>query len=199
MRRIFPRAQGGVGRRFAAVTAFLAAFWFAGFVWFADDAVRAPPMPPVADGIVVLTGGADRIATAILLLRGGRGRLLLISGVGPGAELDKLFRGTGVDPAGLRDRVTLGREATDTAGNAAETADWVRENGLHSLIVVTAGYHMQRALTELGRDVPDVTFYPVPVMPPALREVRRLGTLRLLADEYTKWLAAQVGLTRLHG
>jgi hypothetical protein len=36
-------------------------------------------------------------------------------------------------------------------------------------------------------------------MPPALREVRRLGTLRLLADEYTKWLAAQVGLTRLHG
>lgn len=192
-------ARGGVRGRFAAVAAALAAVWLAGFVWFADDAVRSPRLPPVADGIVVLTGGADRIATSIQLLRGGRGRLLLISGVGPGAELGPLFRGTGVDPASLGDRVTLGREATDTAGNAAETADWVRENGLHSLIVVTAGYHMQRALTELGRDLPDVVLYPAPVMPPALREVRRLGTLRLLADEYTKWLAAQVGLTRLHG
>lgn len=173
--------------------------WLGGFIWFAHDAVQVPPVPPAADGIVALTGGADRVATAILLLRQGRGRLLLISGVGPGAEMAKLFRGTGIDPAALSDRVTLGRDATDTAENAEETADWARQNGLRSLIVVTAGYHMERALTEIGRVLPDVVLYPVPVVPPALRDVRRLRTWRLLAGEYTKWLAAEVGFTRLRG
>lgn len=188
-----------VARACAFAAAALAALWLGGFIWFAHDAVQVPPVPPVADGIVALTGGADRVATAILLLRDGRGRLLLISGVGPGAEMAKLFRGTGIDPAVLSGRVTLGRDATDTAENAEETADWARENGLHSLIVVTAGYHMERALTEIGRVLPDAVLYPVPVVPPALREVRRLRTLRLLAGEYTKWLAAEIGFTRRRG
>jgi uncharacterized SAM-binding protein YcdF (DUF218 family) len=186
--------------RIAAVTSLaLGCAWLGGFIWFATDAIRLPPSPPAADGIVALTGGADRVATAIALLHAGRGRLLLISGVGPGADLGKLFHGTGIDPAGLRDRITLGRDATDTEENAVETADWVRGNNLHSLIVVTAGYHMQRALTEMTRALPAVTLYPAPVLPPALRRVRRFGTIRLLAGEYTKWLAAEVGLTRFHG
>ena len=44
---------------------------------------------------------------------------------------------------------------------------------MHSLIVVTAGYHMPRALAELRRALPDVTLYPVPVQPPAMRARRR--------------------------
>jgi uncharacterized SAM-binding protein YcdF (DUF218 family) len=87
----------------------------------------------------------------------------------------------------------------DTAENATETADWVRANGLQSLIVVTAGYHMKRALTEMARVLPDVTLYPAPVVPPGLRNAPRLRALRLLAGEYTKWLAAEVGLSRLRG
>jgi hypothetical protein len=78
-----------VVRACAFAAAALAALWLGGFIWFAHDAVQVPPVPPVADGIVALTGGADRVATAILLLRDGRGRLLLISGVGPGAEMAK--------------------------------------------------------------------------------------------------------------
>jgi len=171
--------------------------WIGGFVWFAGDAMRVTAAPPQADGIVALTGGADRIATAIQLLREGRGRLLLITGVGPGVELAPLLRGTGVDPGAVQDRVTLDREAMDTAGNADETADWVRANRLQSLIVVTAGYHMKRALTEMARALPDVALYPAPVVPPGLRSAPRLRALRLLAGEYTKWLAAEVGLSRL--
>ncbi len=175
------------------------AAWLGGFVWFADQAMQVPPPPPQADGIVALTGGADRIATAILLLRAGRARKLLISGVGPHANLPLLFHGTGIDPAALSDRVTLGRDATDTLGNAAETAAWVQQNGLHSLIVVTAGYHMKRALTELGRTLPEVALYPAPVVPLSMRGARGLLRLRLLAGEYTKWLAASVGLSHLRG
>ncbi len=173
-----------------------AACWLAGFLWFVQDATRTASAPPVADGIVALTGGAERVATAITLLRQDRARLLLISGVGADTPAAALFRGTGIDPATLSDRITLGREATSTLGNADEAATWARANHLHSLIVVTAGYHMQRALTELARTLPDVRLYPAPVLPPALRNTQ-LSTLRLLADEYTKFLAAKIGLSRL--
>jgi uncharacterized SAM-binding protein YcdF (DUF218 family) len=173
--------------------------WLAGFVWFAGEAGRVPPPPPAADGIVALTGGAERIATAITLLRDGRGRKLLVSGVGPGAEMEKLFRGTGIDPASLRQRITLGREATNTVGNAAEAAKWARENDVHSVILVTAGYHMKRALQEFGRALPGITLYPVPVVPASLRGPKGLLALKLLAEEYTKWLASSVGLSKLKG
>src|SRR5260370_39194778 len=52
-----------------------------GFLWF----IRQVPLVEVtlirdADGIVALTGGASRIADAIVLLASGRGKRLLISG-----------------------------------------------------------------------------------------------------------------------
>jgi len=172
--------------------------WLAGFVWFTHDALREPVPPPHADGIVALTGGADRVATALTLLRAGRADRLLISGVHEKIVLPTLVRGTGIDAAALAGRVTLGHDAADTLGNAAETASWARAQGMRSLIVVTAGYHMRRALTEIGRDLPGVVLYPAPVVPQALRR-GGLGGLRLLAEEYTKWLAASAGLTRLSG
>jgi uncharacterized SAM-binding protein YcdF (DUF218 family) len=158
--------------------------------------VEATPLE--ADGIVALTGGAERVETALHLLAESRARVLLLSGIGGGAELAELAHRAGLDPARLPGRVTLGRQATSTRGNAVETASWVRENGIRSLIVVTAGYHMPRALTELSRAMPDVTLYPVPVMPPAMHGpagLRDRGTLRLMAEEYSKWLLARIGLS----
>jgi uncharacterized SAM-binding protein YcdF (DUF218 family) len=95
--------------------------------------------------------------------------------------------------------ITLGRAATSTAGNADETAAWAQANHLHSLLVVTAFYHMPRALFELGRTDPALTLRPVPVTPRAASG-GSLATLSLLAAEYTKFLASTAGLTRLeHG
>ena len=195
-------AKAGVRQRTALTYAgtaclVLAAAWTAGFLWFVHRAVRADAGQARADGIVVLTGGADRIATGLHLLQQGRGRVLLISGVGHGAELSTLLRGTGIDPAPLSSRVTLGRAATSTTGNADETASWAAGLGLHSLIVVTASYHMPRALTELQRSLPQTRLIAVPVLPPALRGGSTPSTWRLLAQEYTKWLAAELGLARL--
>ncbi len=169
----------------------LAAAWLAGFAWFVHGAARPAAPVAAADGIVVLTGGADRIVTGVRLLQHDSGRVLLISGVGHGADLAALLRGTGIDPAPLAARITLGRAATSTAGNADEAEAWVRAQKLHSLLVVTASYHMPRALIELGHNLPDVRLTAVPVTPPALRH-GGLSTLRLLAAEYTKWLAAEL-------
>jgi uncharacterized SAM-binding protein YcdF (DUF218 family) len=178
-----------------ALLAVLALAWGAGFLWFLNAAWLTTEPPAAADGIVALTGGAERVETALKLLAEGRARLLLISGVGGTAEFAELARRAGVDPA-LRTRVTLGRTATTTRGNAAETADWARANGLASIIVVTAGYHMPRALAELSRAMPGLTLYPAPVLPPALRQFS-FTALRLLAGEYSKWLATEAGLSAL--
>ncbi len=138
---------------------------------------------------MVLTGGAGRVSAALRLLAENRAPALLVSGVG-NAEFPDLARRAGLG-ASLADRVTIGHAAATTRGNAVETADWARGIGARSLIVVTSGYHMARALAELSRVMPGVALYPVSVLPAG----ERLG-LRLLAGEYTKFLAAGLGLTR---
>jgi len=174
--------------------------WGVGFVRFVQQASRTTGPPPHADGIVVLTGGADRIERALRLLATGAGDRLLVSGIGGGADLHDLAHSAGMNPVPFAGRVTLGRGAATTHGNAAETASWARQSGLHSLIVVTATYHMPRALAEIGRALPGVRLYPAPVLPPGILDADGWPTaagLRLLAEEWSKLLAAKLGLTAL--
>ncbi len=182
--------------RLLLVPAALVMGWTAGFAWFVTIAMRPAEPPPHADGIVVLTGGAERVAAGLRLLEANAADRLLVSGVGRAAEFPALAHRAGVDRS-LGARVELGRLAESTHGNAAETADWVAVHHVKSLIVVTAGYHMPRALAELRRRLPGVTLYPVTVRPPALRTVADPTTWRLLAVEYTKYLAAEIGLVEL--
>ncbi len=104
----------------------------------ADRPAAPAQVPPHVDGIVAFTGGAGRVETALRLLAEGRGDKLLLSGIGGGAELARTGRLAGVDPVPLAARVTMGRNATTTRGNASETAAWARANDIHSLLVVTA-------------------------------------------------------------
>jgi uncharacterized SAM-binding protein YcdF (DUF218 family) len=70
---------------------------------------------------------------------------------------------------------------------------------MHSLIIVTADYHMPRAMQEMQAAMPDVTLIPYPVRPPAMRKILSLPTLRLLSGEYSKYLAVRCGLGWLAG
>ncbi len=175
-----------------------AILWFAGLFWFVAATGASPPTdPPRADGIVVLTGGADRIADGLRLLAAGKGRELLVSGVSSKLDLAEMARHAGLDPAPLAGHVTFGRAALSTRGNAAEAALWARQNGFRSLILVTATYHMPRARAEFARAMPDVTLYAAVVVPPAMRSLRQWTTLRLLAVEYSKFLIVASGLSAL--
>jgi uncharacterized SAM-binding protein YcdF (DUF218 family) len=196
---ITPRAITHRHRRAAVVLGAALALllgWAAGLAWFVRTADRAQPDPPHADGIVALTGGAERVETALRLLAAGRADWLLVSGIGPDTDLAPLARRSLVDAAALVPRVQLDRRATSTRGNATQTAAWVKAKGIHSLIVVTAWYHMPRALTELRRALPDAVLYPLPVEPEG-SHVPGLAMERLLAEEYTKYLAARLDLTAL--
>ncbi|HET6182535.1 MAG TPA: YdcF family protein [Acetobacteraceae bacterium] len=176
-------------RTLALTSVALVLAFIGGFVRFAMLIASPAPDPGYADGIAALTGGADRVRAGFKLLEEGRAPSLLVTGIGGHAGLAALAREAGVEPGPLADRVTLGRGATSTRGNAAEIAAWARARHAASLIVVTANYHMPRALTEIGRALPGVRLEPAPVPTPA--------GVRLLISEYLKLLAARLGLTTL--
>ncbi len=192
---------GGSPRRRAATAAGIGVLavvlaWGTGFFWFVHQAARPGLAAPHVDGIVAFTGGPERVETALRLLAGGHADRLLLSGIGGGAELSELAHRAGVDPLPLAAQVTIDRSATTTRDNAAQTAVWARANDIHSLLVVTAGYHMPRAITELARALPEVALYPLPVTLPD-RPERPAAPLRLMAEEYVKFLASATGLTAM--
>lgn len=140
-----------------------------------------------ADGIVVLTGGPNRVATGVELLEAGRAERLLISGVNPGSPVSDIASAAGASEALFACCVDVGPTAADTEGNALETAAWVAERGYARLIVVTSDYHMPRALLELQAAMPDTRLIahavPAPVPWTNLDEARRWLT------EYVKYAA----------
>lgn len=166
-----------------------------GFVAFANGIPRSElPVTGSADGIVVLTGGASRIVDAVELLASGRGKRLLISGVNPATTPGELTR-VNPDFESLLALIDLGHDATNTIGNAVETGRWVREQNFRSLIVVTSGWHMPRALIEIENELPDVQLIPYPVISERMREDpwwSDVPTVRLLLIEYIKYVASFV-------
>jgi len=174
--------------------------WPVGFVVYYTEIALEAPAAPLADGIVVLTGGGERVTVGLRLLQQGSAGRLLISGVGRSVSLRDLAVASGIDPvalAGLADKVTLGRVADSTRGNAVETADWVAQGRVGSLIVVTAYYHMPRALAELRAHLPNVALIAYPVHPPESRAAASAVPWRRLLGEYNKFLAVTLGLEGL--
>ncbi len=170
--------------------------WTAGLLTFADRVTRLTPAdtPAAADGIVALTGGSDlRLAAATNLLQSGLGQRLLVSGVNLQARRSDLWGVTGAAKPVFDCCVDLGYAAADTIGNAREAAEWTHAMGFSSLILVTADYHMPRAMLELNAVLPGVriTAYPVATAELDVRNWRATsqGARRMIV-EYDKFLAA---------
>jgi uncharacterized SAM-binding protein YcdF (DUF218 family) len=169
-----------------------------GFVLFVSNLPPTPAMRPEADGIVALTGGDERLDTAVALLEKGVGKRLLISGVAQTAtkaEVGKLSDG------GPRFKccADLGYAAEDTHGNAAEAAQWAHENHFGSLVIVTGRYHMPRTLREFSVAMPDITLIAWPVDQQGIDLSgwwMHPRTVRLLHREFVKFLLSVV-TTRL--
>jgi uncharacterized SAM-binding protein YcdF (DUF218 family) len=146
-----------------------------------------------ADGIIVLTGGQSRIGAALQLLKSGKGKRLLISGVNPHSGRKALREVTGGDQRLFSCCVDLDHEAIDTVGNAEQSAKWVAAHDYGSVILVTNNYHMPRSLLEMHRLLPQASVEPYPVVNSRLDDgswLTKPAAVRVLATEYVKYLAA---------
>lgn len=176
----------------------IAALVLAFIIGFAGYVIAIPTKPSNpearADGIVVLTGGASRIADALRLLDTGHARRLLITGVHPSTTRAALNRQTPEFDHLFDCCIDIGHSATNTAGNAGEARSWAQKTGFSSLIVVTSNYHLRRSIAEFSRAMPDIELVPYPVVADGFREGwwRDPEALRIVFLEYVKYLAARI-------
>jgi uncharacterized SAM-binding protein YcdF (DUF218 family) len=184
--------------RTLAALAVIAVIWAAGLFAFAARVQQSTPQaePAAADGIVALTGANsnERIAAAVQLLTERKGRRVLVSGVNREVSREQLRIASGSVRRLYDCCVDLGFTAADTVGNARETAEWAKAMRYQSLIIVTADYHMPRAMLELRAVLrpPAVTLqtYAVPTANLKTRHWwRSPGAARLMVVEYCKYLA----------
>lgn len=156
--------------------------WAVGFLWF----VVALPQPAddiATDAVVVPTGGEGRIAQGLAVLDSDLAKMMLVSGVDREVKPAEFVAQFDVDEDMLECCITLGFAAVDTRGNASEIAQWVEDNEVSSLRLVTTDWHMRRAAGELSRTLPD----GVKVIRDAVPSEPSFGSLFL---EYHKLLAS---------
>ena len=164
----------------------------AGFGLFVHALPAQMPSPAVAasDGIVVPTGGPERIATG-LTLQAESGARLLITGINPDVSLDAVLTQAGQPPPDCC--LDLDRSAANTAGNATAASQWAERYGIRRVHLVTSWYHMPRSRLLFARTLPGITVVPHPVFPsgqPAYRWWHSPSGWRLVLVEYGKYIWA---------
>lgn len=181
--------------------AVLAAIFLSGLQYFVLNLPRQMESPArQSDGIVVITGGQQRLDAGLTLLATGTASKLLISGVGAGLSKVILANDLQLDQT-QRDLLICCAElefaAHDTRGNARAARHWAETNNLASLVLVTANYHMPRAKLAFEREMPHIDLHYWPVSPDDLHIDswwKDPGLVRLLAREYAKFLAEFIRL-----
>lgn len=163
--------------------------WLAGYMIYLSRVIGADIDNPThkSDAIIVLTGGSKRIDTGVKLLREGRAAHLLISGVDTQVSRADVLSQHRLSESLRACCVILGRQARDTPGNARETYDWIQDNDIASLRLVTSHYHIDRAWLEFSTTMPDIRIYKHPVRPANL-DFRDTHFWRLTFEEYHKLL-----------
>jgi uncharacterized SAM-binding protein YcdF (DUF218 family) len=195
------RPRSGIRLAVLVVVLSLAVAWGVGLVRYANRIpMHSTPPTTQADAIVVLTGGSKRMEAGVELLTAGTAPVLFVSGVDhrvDPARVRDLVPGVGasLDQATIDCCIVLGYGASDTLGNARETALWARATGRKSLVLVTSNYHMPRAWIEFEHALPEIALVPFPVVPADVRVNawwRWPGTFGLIAGEWTKYIFARV-------
>ncbi len=191
----------------AALT--MAGLWAYGLLRFVDDIPEFPePDADRTDAIVVLTGGSGRLEEGLRLLTGRWAEKLFVSGVYRGVEVDQLLEISRQSPENLACCIEIGHAADNTAGNAAETAAWMRRHGFKSLRIVTSSYHLPRSLLEFRYALPDARLVLHPVFADHVKRRQWWiwpGTAQLIVGEYNKCLLVRIRqwieatIRRLHG
>ncbi len=150
---------------------------------------------PSADnqGIIILTGGKNRIEEGLKLKDQLNIPAVFISGVHEKVALKNLA-------LDKRDCcIELGHSAYNTKENAYESWVWIREKGYAKVILVTSDYHLPRAMDVFHKVIRDVEITPYPVkyikatsLEEAIEFFKDWKTLKTIIHEYHKFLFQKI-------
>lgn len=167
--------------------------WFMGFMYFISlvPITQTDTGKEVTDAAIVLTGGKKRIQEGFNILKSKKSRKLLITGVSRDVRNKDVIVLYGNLDYLSSSKVSIGREAENTSGNAIEAKKWVEENNIKTIRLITANYHMTRSMMEFKHALPEVNIIAHPVFPKAFK-INKLwnhpGSAYLLFKEYNKTL-----------
>ncbi len=136
-------------------------------------------------GLVVFTGGTNRIEESAKVILSGYTGPVLITGVYPGVQVEQLFKVYGLSANQLAS-VTLDYAAQSTAGNVLQTGRWAKAQNITDLRVITSSYHAARSRLLFRRYTPDLTVAIYPVEPDS-------GGVKIWVKEYIKYALVLVG------
>lgn len=188
----WPKASKGFSKLCLFLTVIIISTLTLGFAWFSYQVqlCAETKLPQKSDAIVVLTGDANRLETAFMLMDKRLGERLLITGVNKRTSKKAIFNALKRSTTANKINIDLGHKALNTIGNAVETAHWARLRGYKKLTIVTSDYHMTRSLLEFKRVMPNLELIPYPAQPNKI--ISSDQSLRAKLKEYGKLVAATV-------
>lgn len=164
--------------------------WLGGLYRFAWKINHFGTIPSQkTDAIIALTGGRNRIAEAVKLLEKGMADRLFISGVDKSISLDNIRNTQHLDFT-QKLKIDVGHNASNTIENAQETAEWIKQNNIKSIRLVTSNYHLSRSLIEFREYNPDLEIIIHPVYSEQIKKNwwTSWRTFSLIFKEYNKFL-----------
>ncbi len=142
--------------------------WTVGYAMFVFNVYNKASITDTyeTDALIVLTGGQNRIDTALTIFDKSKTDKLFITGVHKDVSKEDILQMWDGKTPLKKCCITLGQRAKTTRGNALETQEWLKEQqSIKTITLITSAYHMDRALLEFkhalkNRDV-SITTHPV--------------------------------------
>ena len=186
-------------KSFKKIFSFFLLSLVAGFLWWTLQLINTFPkkLYPINPsqkseniGIVVLTGGKNRIEKGVDLLSKGYGDKLLISGVFMPSEIEAKFSLEKEKKELFRCCVFFDQRSRNTLENAQEVDKWLKENkDIKSMILVSSYYHLPRSIMIFEKEISSkVKIYPKPAFQNINFRNQFFFHLRLIISEYLKVL-----------
>ena len=141
-------------------------------------------------GVVVLTGGKNRIEKGVDILSKGYGDKLLISGVFMPSEIEAKFSLEKEKKELFKCCISFDQKSKNTLENAEEVEKWLNQNkDIESIILVSSYYHLPRSIMIFEKKIKsDVKIYPIPAIQKNNFRNQFFFHLKLVISEYLKVL-----------
>ncbi len=141
------------------------------------------------DAIIALTGGRNRINEAVKLLNKQYSNRLFISGVDKDISLENIQNSHQLS-LNNHNIINIGYNASNTIENAIETTQWIKQNNIKSIRLVTSNYHIARSFLEFRELNPNLEIITHPVYSENIQKKwwTSWRTFSLIFKEYNKFL-----------